>query len=135
MTLLVAAVLPALVGLGLWQLDRAAEKRHTEVKSTERLALPPQPPRLPPGDADFLRVRLKGLYRPGEYYLVDNRVRQGRLGYWVVSRFQADDGRTYLINRGWLPAPADRDELPAVPTPAGQVSRVGVVWPAYGRGG
>ena len=136
MTLLVAALLPGLVALGVWQLDRAAQKSALQARSAERLAMAPQPPpawpAASPVGADFLRVRIEGWYRAGEHYLVDNRVRDGRLGYWVVSRFGAVDGRIYLVNRGWVAAPADRARLPAVPAPPGRVRLVGVVWPDTG---
>jgi surfeit locus 1 family protein len=132
MTLLVAALLPLLIGLGFWQLDRAAEKRDFQQRSLEHLGQPPQPPPVPLHAVDFLRVRLVGEYLDGQHYLVDNRVRDGRPGYWVVSRFRASDGRRYLINRGWLAAPPTRDRLPTVATPAGPVRLVGIIWPDTG---
>jgi cytochrome oxidase assembly protein ShyY1 len=132
MTLLVAALLPVLVMLGFWQLDRAADKRRCHDRYVERLSLPPQEFPADLAGADFLRVRLDGGYRAEEQYLVDNRVRDGRPGYWVVTRFLADDGRVYLVNRGWVAAPARRDELPRVPAPAGRLRLMGVVWPDTG---
>ncbi|HEX7034701.1 MAG TPA: SURF1 family protein [Pseudomonadales bacterium] len=132
MSLAVAALLPVLIGLGVWQLQRAAEKRGLEMRFYERLGAPPVTPPADAGQADFLRVRLVGAYQAGHDYLVDNRIREGRPGYWVVSRFEAEDGRLYLVNRGWLAAGADRDRLPAVPTPPGRVALIGVVWPDLG---
>jgi cytochrome oxidase assembly protein ShyY1 len=132
MTVLVVALLPALMALGWWQLDRAADKRASQARYLERLG---QPPRVPPAslaDAGFLRVSLDGEYQPDRHYLVDNRVRDGRPGYWVVSHFRANDGRVYLVNRGWLAAPASRDELPNVTTPDGRQRLVGVIWPDLG---
>lgn len=132
MTVAVILMLPVLVSLGFWQLHRAAEKRGYETRYLEHLGMPAQPPPASWQNAGFLRVRLQGHYQTGHYYLVDNRIRDGRVGYWVVSRFQADDGRVYLVNRGWIAAPASRDQLPAAPAPDGHVRLVGVAWPYMG---
>lgn len=131
MTGLMAVVLPLLIGLGIWQLDRAADKRAHQTRFYERLGAPPQAAPADWRDTDFLRVRLRGQYRSGHDYLVDNRIRDGRPGYWVVTRFRADDGRTYLVNRGWIAADG-RARLPEVATPRGTVELTGVVWPDLG---
>ncbi len=132
MTVAVALLLPVLVGLGFWQLDRAAEKRGYETAYLEHLGALPVAPPASLQDAGFLRVRLEGSYEVGKYYLLDNRIRSGRPGYWVIARFAADDGRVYLVNRGWIAAPFNRDRFPAVATPRGHVRITGVVWPNMG---
>jgi len=133
MTLFVALMLPVVLGLSVWQLQRAAEKSGYEAAYYDRLGmLPDSPPARPgPGHA-FMRIRLRGEFVEGRHYLVDNQVRQGRPGYWIVSEFLATDGRRWLVNRGWLPAPQTREELPPLPTPDGSVDLVAVVWPDTG---
>lgn len=121
-----------LVALGAWQLERAAEKRAYQARYFDRVGDLPHAPPASLADAGFARLRLLGRYQAGRDYLVDNRPRRGQPGYWVVSRFAADDGRVYLINRGWLAAPPDRSVLPDVPTPVGPVSLQVVVWPDMG---
>ncbi|MEQ8858226.1 MAG: SURF1 family protein [Pseudomonadales bacterium] len=133
MTLFVVGMLPVLVGLGFWQLERAAEKHAYQARYFDRVGMLPRvPPQANGTDSAFLRVRLLGHYESGRHYLVDNRPRDGRPGYWVVSLFAGSDGRRYLVNRGWLAAPPSRDELPDVPTPTGAVTLVGVIWPDTG---
>ena len=132
MTVFVLLMLPLVVALGIWQLDRAAEKRGYQNRYFDRVGALAVPPPAELADAAFLRVRLVGRYEPGHHYLIDNRPRSGEPGYWVVTRFLADDGRRFLVNRGWLAAPDGRGVLPEVPTPAGQVAVVGVVWPDTG---
>lgn len=132
MTAFVVVMLPLVVVLGFWQLQRAAEMRGYQERYFDRLGMLPQTPPRSWGDADFLRLRLTGAFIPGEHYLVDNKLRNGEPGYWAVSRFRCADGRVYLLNRGWLAAPASRGELPSVPTPEGTVTVVGVVWPDTG---
>jgi surfeit locus 1 family protein len=132
MTLFVLVMLPVAVSLGFWQLDRAAEKRALETRYYERQGGLPIDRPVRPGALAFARVRLSGRYLPGLDYLVDNRVRDGRPGYWVVSVFAADDDRRWLVNRGWLAAPPQRSVLPVVPTPDGPVTLVGIIWPNTG---
>jgi surfeit locus 1 family protein len=135
MSVFVVLMLPLVVGLGLWQLERADEKRWYEQRYLQRLSnLPVAPAELPEArdDSAFMRVVLEGEYQPGKHFLVDNRVHLGRPGYWVVSLLRTSDGRGWLINRGWLAGSASRDDLPAVPTPSGSVRVVGVLWPDTG---
>ena len=132
MTTFVMVMLPLTVALGFWQLDRAELKRGLERQYLERLGMLPETPPETLANAAFLRVRLEGEYEPGHHYLVDNRVRDGRPGYWVVSRFRASDGRGWLVNRGWVAAPPRRDLLPPVGTPSGSQRLLGVLWPDTG---
>ncbi len=79
----------------------------------------------------FERVRLQGNF--GEaVYLVDNQVHHGKPGYWVVQSFEDKRSGRFLVNRGFVAAPALREELPAVVTPAGEVEVIGAVWPFTG---
>jgi surfeit locus 1 family protein len=132
MTLFVGALLPGVVGLGVWQLDRAALKHGYEAQYFERMAEAPVLMPDAPGDTDFRRVTLTGTFHTERYFLVDNQVHEGAPGYWVVSLFRAGDGREWLINRGWIAAPRRRDALPEASTPGDPVRVTGVVWPDLG---
>lgn len=135
MTLFTALMLPLVVSLGLWQLDRAEEKRVYEDRYYQRLGERPvaPPARVFEGaDGDFLRVRLDGSYDPMRYFLIDNQIQEGQVGYQVVGVFQTEDERRWLINRGWVPATQSRARLPDISVPEGRVSVVGVIWPELG---
>jgi surfeit locus 1 family protein len=132
MTLFVCAMLPIVLALGAWQLDRAALKRGYEAAYFERMAEAPVPMPAKLSGADFRRVGLAGRFDPERYFLVDNQVHQGRPGYWVVAPFRADDGREWLVNRGWILAPPRRDLLPDVEAPQATVRTTGIVWPDMG---
>lgn len=132
MTLFVVLMLPLVLSLGVWQLDRASYKQGLQDAYFDKLgALPvalgdgasaPQP---------FTRVRLRGEYGSMRL-LLDNQIDDGETGYWVYAPFTAG-GATWLINRGWVEAPRLRSDLPVVDgLPTGEVSIVALAWPDTG---
>ena len=107
-------ILAALFGrLGSWQLERKAEKELL----FERFE---QAPSLSIGEAlesgaRFARVEARGRFDARRHLLLDNRIFRGRAGVHVLTPLLLDDGRTVLVNRGWLPLPPDRSSLPEIP--------------------
>lgn len=114
------ALLPLLLVLGFWQLDREQEKRELQAVFDRRLQEEPVVlTELDPGSTElaYRKVRLRGQFDNARYFLLDNRIHQGRVGYEVIAPFRVANGQTtVLVNRGWLPAGATRQELP-VPAP------------------
>ena len=131
MTVFVAAMLPGVVSLGIWQVERGAEKRALESAYLDRLTALPVVPSETAVSEPFTRIRLQGEFRP-EIYLLDNQVREGRVGYWLIQAFAATDGRRYLVNRGFVQAPPERSALPELSSPVGDRVVVGAVWPFLG---
>ena len=117
------ALLPVLIGLGFWQLERAGEKRELQAQIDQQRSRPTTP--LAELDtttiAAWRPLLLTGTLDTRYIWLLDNRTRDGRPGVEVLQVFhdRASD-RRLLVNRGWLPWP-DRRELPAVPTPQGNL--------------
>jgi surfeit locus 1 family protein len=109
------------LGLTLWQLDRADQKREREARLHERMEQAPLVYRGQPVDLDeqrFRRIEMIGRFLPEHQILLDNVVHKGRAGYEVVTPFRlAEGGATVLVNRGWVPAGPTRQDLPAVSTP------------------
>lgn len=132
MSLFVAAMLPTVLALGFWQLDRADLKRGYEASYFDRMAQPAGPVPDDPAGAAFMRVSVAGRYDTERYFLVDNQVHEGRTGYWLIAVLRADDGRQWLVNRGWIAAPPVREELPVVDIPPDRVVLTGVLWPDTG---
>lgn len=115
-------VLPLLIGLGFWQLDRAEQKRMQRQDYDARRTAPPLDlAALPdPGRQAqvWRRARLRGEYLTGEQYLLDNQVINGEPGYRVYTPFRLQDGQAVvLVNRGWVPMQGGRDAIPEVPPP------------------
>lgn len=132
MSLFVAAMLPTVLALGFWQLERADIKRGYEASYFDRMAQPAKSIPDDPVGADFMRVSVAGRYDSERYFLVDNQVHEGRPGYWVIAVFRADEGGQWLVNRGWIAAPQVREQLPIVAIPADRVVVTGVLWPDTG---
>ena len=131
MTLFVVLMLPLVVGLGIWQLQRAAYKQALMDAYLEKLGGLPVRWNAPEAPAAFMRLRLEGRYLPMQV-LLDNQIRNSQPGYWAYALFRTDTD-TWLVNRGWHPAPRLRSALPAVPSvPAGEVELVALVWPDTG---
>jgi cytochrome oxidase assembly protein ShyY1 len=97
--LLAAAGCAAGMLLGNWQAGRAEQKRASA--------------------ANERRIELRGEFLERYTVLLDNKVNRGRPGYHVVQPLRTADGRHVLVNRGWVAAPAHRENLPKLLTPGG----------------
>lgn len=118
-SLLVALLLPLLFGLGTWQLQRAEDKRALLASfEARRQAEPVGLARLERSrDPAYRRVRLFGRFDAAHSLLLDNRMRDGRVGVELLQPFyDQPSGRWVLLNRGWLPWP-DRRIAPRFTTP------------------
>lgn len=114
---LYALGLAVFVSLGYWQLGRAGEKQalfdafmQGSQDTVDATGL---------GFAELARyqhVRLRGAYDATRQILLDNMPSvSGRPGYRVLTPFERNDGRGWvLVDRGWVPLGATRDDLPDV---------------------
>lgn len=112
--------LPLLIGLGIWQLDRAGQKQvMLDQWQQEALELPWN--ELVARGLDSGRpVSLSGVYG-NRTWLLDNRTRSGIPGYEVLTDFHPTVGPPVVVNRGWVPAPRSRQALPSISTPGATV--------------
>ena len=126
-SVLTILVLPVLLMLGAWQLERAEEKRQllADFHSAQSQA-PVSINELYAGKREALEqyrpYSLDGEYDSARFWLLDNKTRQGQVGYEVVMPFVLNDGSQVLVNRGWVPAPRLRSELPKVETAKGPLT-------------
>ncbi len=119
-TLVVLALLPLFVSLGLWQLSRGEEKRVMLAHYAERRTAPAISAERLPATADpaYRRVQLRGMFDPEHSLLLDNSTREGRVGVELIQPFHDQvSGLWLMVNRGWLPWP-DRRTPPVFDTPA-----------------
>lgn len=115
------ALTAILLSLGFWQLERAELRRTQDELKQERAQLSPiyitSFPKESLAELAGRRVRLRGQYLPWQF-LLDNQIHGKRPGYHVLSPFELSTyEQVVLINRGWVPAGADRSRLPPVPAP------------------
>lgn len=135
----------ALTGrLGLWQLDRAAQKEALHQQITQRAALAPLE-----GAAALARdaagvqaqlyrpIRVQGHWEAGRGWFLDNRQMGGasgsQPGFIALGVLRLRDGSALLVQRGWVPRDAqDRSRVPALPLPPGEVTLLARVapWPS-----
>lgn len=111
-------LLPVLLRLGVWQLDRAEEKRNiisgleknamTEAVSLNQALEEPQ--------SDMRNIYTSGQVISGGTLVVDNQKHNGRLGYEIYSLWQTSEYSTpILVNRGWLPRKDFYQKVPDIP--------------------
>ncbi|HKK16632.1 MAG TPA: SURF1 family protein [Gammaproteobacteria bacterium] len=125
---------PLLLSLGFWQLDRAEQKHARFAESMRYQNLPPMllnrepAERLQRPDMLWRPVRMKGELDSKHILLLDNQVHKGEAGYYVFEPFHvAGSDSLVLVNRGWIAAGENRQKLPAVSSPDGEVTLTGMV--------
>jgi surfeit locus 1 family protein len=134
-TLAAVVACAATARLGLWQLDRGAQKATLQAAIDERGRQPP----LAALDADAAaqqhrRIVLTGRWSAAHTVFLDNRQMDGRPGFFVVTPLLLADGRAVAVQRGWVARDAnERTRLPAITTPAGDVRIEGRIAPPPAR--
>jgi surfeit locus 1 family protein len=141
LTALTLALCVAFVGLGRWQWHRG-QARQLQWDAFARGADTARP--LDTGRLDdvarYARIALTGHYRPERQFLLDNRIHLGQVGYEVLTPLELADGRTLLVDRGWIASTGMRARLPDVAfasassvTVVGRVDELPMAGLAYGR--
>jgi cytochrome oxidase assembly protein ShyY1 len=76
-------------------------------------------------DDRWVPVTVTGRYLVDDQLLVRNRPYNGASGFEVLVPFQLEDGRIFVIDRGWLPVGSSIDAPDSVPAPpSGEVTVV-----------
>jgi len=123
-TLFTAAAVVLFVVLGNWQLGRAEQKRAIASQFSGGGPVIDWP-QLPADAPRYQRVRLTGRYDKDHQFLLDNMSHESMAGVDVLTPFVQDGGGTVLVNRGWLPFGATREDLPDVDVDGGPRTIVG----------
>ena len=131
-TLATIAGVVVFVAAGHWQQGRMHEKEALRAQQeAAALAAPLSLDALHAGTdwtaLRYRRVIATGIYDAQRQILIDNKVQGDRVGYHVVTPLTLTDGRTVLVDRGWIAQGASRSALPAAPPPEGGVSVTGRV--------
>lgn len=129
---LVVVFAVACAGLAVWQVARRDEARAEISRVEKNWEAPPRPlaqvlPELDSFDADdkWSRVTLSGHYLVDEELLARGRPLNGNPGFEQLVPFQLEDGRVFVVDRGWLPVGNEQDAPDTDPAPpAGAVTLV-----------
>lgn len=127
-TVLTLLALLGFVRLGFWQWHRAQEKRAIaaafEAGNATAADLGTRPTDSLPR---YSQVRVRGRYDDAHQVLLENMSHDGQPGYQVLTPLLLADGRTLMVNRGWVPLSASRRHPPniALEGSVGEVSPAG----------
>lgn len=136
----------AFIWLGVWQVERLAEKEALVADVAARLDAPPIPL---PGAGEWATLDVDALnFQPvtasGTFHndqavavftsLVDGHGPASGPGYWIVTPFTLTDGGTVFINRGFVPEGQQAAFLDDPNGPAGVVTITGLLRPAEAVG-
>jgi surfeit locus 1 family protein len=131
-TLLMLVCIPLFIKFGFWQYNKAEQKRQLQAMydhalTTEAVELP-----LAFDHTEswrYRQVKVAGHYEPRYQILLDNQVEQDRVGYHVITPLKIGGTEKYvLVDRGWIAANADRNQLPPVKPPTGEQQVRGHLW-------
>lgn len=119
-TIVFLLILPVLLKLGFWQLDRAEEKRELIIlfqaqNNSEPLNINDN---LKLDDKlNYRTASIEGKYITSRQIFIDNKIYQGKTGVHVMTPLKLKNSDySILVNRGWVPMTADRSSLPEIET-------------------
>jgi surfeit locus 1 family protein len=129
-TVAAATFIALTLWLGRWQVDRGDEKAGRQALLEARMheaplrltgAVPSAEPLM------YRHVMAGGEWIADRQIFVDNQIREGRAGYYVVTplRLDASDA-SVLVNRGWIARGPAYPRPPEVAVPAGHVEVSGL---------
>jgi surfeit locus 1 family protein len=126
--------------MGLWQLDRAAQKLALQAAIEGASQASPLEQAALARDVDaaqrqmYRPVTLHGRWLADQTVYLDNRQMQGRPGFFVLTPLLLAPGDAVMVQRGWLPRDAsDRTRLQPIVTAAADVRVVGRIAPPPSR--
>lgn len=121
------ALCAGFASLGMWQLDRRAQKLRM-IAAVDAVLAERRPQPLPlaarqPDDGDasaaYAWAGGPGRFADAPPLLLDNQQRDGRVGVRAYRLFLPAQGEPLLVELGWLPLPGDR-RMPDVPRPSAE---------------
>lgn len=118
---LVVALLVAMAGAGVWQLQRHNQKQELATVIDDRadaqvkeldLVLTDETGEAEFDAIEFTHVILRGRWIPEEQVTVRNRSLGGSAGLWVITPLDLGNGTAVAVNRGFVPSGVEIPEAP-----------------------
>lgn len=120
-TVVTVLLLPSFIALGVWQMHRAVEKKRLFAAEAAAEQATPQTLDASSTGKPSLHARAHGQYDRHHLFLLDNRVRDGRVGYFLLAPLRLGgagaNAKAVLVNLGWVAQGDSRQELPKVAVP------------------
>ncbi len=142
-SIIAIAALAATAGtarLGLWQLDRAAQKTALHEAQLAQRQRPPLGEAELPRNAAAAQAQqhrlatLRGRWLAPHTVALENRPMEARTGFYVFTPLALADGSAVLVQRGWVPRDlTDRTRVSAPPPPSGDIALSGRIALQAGR--
>lgn len=129
-TLVTFCAVVIMFALGVWQLQRAEQKtnRLQLVEKAQQAANVGLGLVIPsPENNQDMPVNFVGKADQERYFLLDNKIHQGRVGYQIIVPVNTQYG-VVLANFGWVAATNSRQVLPDIKIDAQSQSFTGIVW-------
>ncbi len=112
------------VGLSKWQVDRTNEAKSANQLVDRNFNSTPRPlDEVLPGlhsfsaKQEWMQVSMSGTYLTDDQLLVRNRPMNGQPGFEVLTPLLLEDGRVFVVDRGYLPTGNDQDAPDRIPAP------------------
>lgn len=130
-TVITLLLLPVLLMLGMWQLQRAEDKQalwDLQERNAARAPLMLSPQHTESETLLGTPVEVRGRWDGDHQVLLVNQAYQGRPGYSVYTPLRIEgSGIGVVVDRGWVPHELGRGTLPEAPVASGVVHLSGVV--------
>jgi surfeit locus 1 family protein len=123
-------LIPIFVYLGFWQLDRYHEKIASQPmlenqQDLKILEIQEITTRIP---YRYRQLTVTGHFLNTHPIYLDNQILKGQIGYRIMTPFKPiGQANTLLIDRGWIPAGNNRDELPSIKPVFGKQTLIGII--------
>jgi surfeit locus 1 family protein len=123
------SALAILLGLGTWQVQRLDWKAAliAEMQARGAAQAIDLPRDLSVPDLEYRKVRLRGTFLHDRELYLSSRTNKGKVGLHVVTPMHLDNGRTILVDRGWVPPERKDPAARAEGQVAGPVALEGVL--------
>lgn len=129
-TLVTFVCVVIMFALGNWQLQRA-EQKSARLLAVEQAAQTAQVDlqQVIRSDIDNMLdmpVNFEGSVDAEHFFLLDNKIHKGRVGYQVLAPMQTDSG-TVMTNFGWVAGTGSRDILPSMKIDTEKARYAGII--------
>jgi len=129
-TLVTFVCVVIMFALGNWQLQRAEQKTQRllalELAAKTAQVDLQQVLRSNLDEMLDMPISFEGIADASRYFLLDNKIHKGRVGYQVLVPMQTNSG-TVIANFGWVAATSSRDILPSIQIDATKARYAGVI--------